>query len=82
MGIATTITAALSLANTVYGYYQSKRAKDAVPSAREIEAKAAREAEKRRVAAASQLDTKGETMFTSPLGIGGGATQLKTKMGQ
>jgi hypothetical protein len=64
-----------------YSALQAKQAADDQKGPKELEAKAAREAEKRRLASASKLSTQGETMFTSPLGMQGGTTPLKGKLG-
>ena len=82
MGV--TAAGVVSLLSAVYSAYSSSKAKDDVKGPKEIEAKAAREAEKRRLAAAGDISTKGETMFTTPLGIQGGmgGGQLKGKLGQ
>lgn len=63
---------------------QALTAKDDQKGPKELETKAAREAEKRRLASAGKLSTQGETMFTTPIGIQGGigGTQLKGKLGQ
>mgnify|MGYP007071680350 CR=1 FL=1 len=51
-------------------------------SAGALEAEAAKEAERKRLARAGAMATKGQTMFTTPTLPGGAGQPLKTQLGQ